>query len=226
MGSWLQIVIFGILITYLTGCSNFLKSKSTSEYPKHWWQEVPKAELASWEISPNSFKEADNTVVLSKRNELGRFSNLSPDSFVLDGVEYASVEALWQSLKYPESAQDERYSQNVNWKLTRKEVQNLSGFEAKRAGDAANEIMKKLNIKWVSYNGKKIFYTGEDQQIHFELIKRAIKAKLESNPDLKNLLIKTANLNLVPDHKIKEDAPPAYKYHHIYMSFRSEYLSK
>ena len=51
-------------------------------YPDVWWQEVPVAQLPGWEIPPQSADRSKGEVVLSKRNELGQFSNLgSADLF-------------------------------------------------------------------------------------------------------------------------------------------------
>jgi hypothetical protein len=206
------------------GCAYVSKNWSSGSdfvsYNELWWKPIAKEDLASWEIAPQDADRSKNEVILSKRNELGQFSNLQYSPFVLDGVKYASVEALWQSLKFPEISEDERNDKKVAWKFTRDQVRELSGFEAKKAGDHANENMKSLGITWVTYNQKKMDYSKADQSLHYELIFRAIEAKLQQNPQLLQLLARTKGLTLLPDHKPKENAPPAYKYNEIYMKLR------
>lgn len=219
-----QSLIFGLLFTGCVSASqNASLSVSGDGYPDVWWQPVPADQVSSWEIPPQAADRAKGEVVLSKRNELGQFSNLQAAAFTLDGDRYASVEALWQSLKYPESVNDERFKdKTLTWAYTRDEVKELTGFEAKKAGDLANANMKKLGIKWVTYKGRKIEYSGKDKVEHYELILRACRAKLQENPALVQLLRRTGNLKFMSDHKQAADSPPAYKYHEIYMKLRSE----
>ncbi|AGH95780.1 NADAR family protein [Pseudobdellovibrio exovorus] len=211
-----------ILSILLAGCVSGGHSQIKDGYPDVWWQAVPEAELPSWEIPPQAADRSKGEVILSKRNELGQFSNLPASEFSLDGLKYASVEGLWQSLKYPESATDERARKDLVWPYTRAEVRALSGFEAKKAGDLANANMKKLGIKWVTYKGRKIEYNGRDQEVHYELILNACRAKLRDNPELVRLLLSTGDLTFLADHRQKADSPPAYFYHEIYMRLRAE----
>lgn len=44
------------------------------DYPAEWFKEIPRSEAESWEILPQDAKEGE--VILSKRTELGIFSNL------------------------------------------------------------------------------------------------------------------------------------------------------
>lgn len=191
-------------------------------FPNAWWKEVPADQLPGWEIPPQSADRSKGEVVLSKRNELGQFSNLGPAGFVLDGQTFGSVEGLWQGMKYPESQSDERVKDGIEWPYTRAEVMAMKGFEAKKAGDLANANMKKLGIKWLTYRGKKMVYNGEDAEQHYELILRACRAKLEQNPELARLLLNTKNLTFFADHKQNPDSLPSYKYHEIYMKLRAE----
>lgn len=192
-------------------------------YPDIWWQPVPVADLKSWEISPDSANRSKGEVVLSKRNELGQFSNLAPVGFTMDGIKYASVEGLWQGMKYPENANDERLKNpSIKWPHTREEVYAMTDFEAKDAGDEASAIMKKLGIAWVTYQGQKIEYKGKDTQLHYELILEACRLKVAQNPDLQKLLLSTNDLKFFPDHKQDPKSPPAYFYHEIYMKIRAE----
>lgn len=218
-----------ILNLLLFGCASQDKMRSVvvDSYPDIWWQ--PVTEVAEWEIPPQSARREAAEVVLSKRTELGKFSNLQAIEFYFEGEHYGSVEGLWQALKYPENADDERSkSPDVAWPYTRAQVMKLSGFEAKKAGDAASANMKKLGIKWVTYKGKKLNYSGSDEETaeHYDLILRACRAKLAAEPALVKLLLQTGNLKFLSDHKQKADSPPAYKYHEIYMKLRTEYQPK
>lgn len=217
------LVIVTFLGSLLSSCALFSKSTVADSYPDHWWQEVPKDQLASWEISPHMANRQNKEVILSKRNELGQLSNFTPAAFTLDGVTYASIEGLWQSLKYPEGSDDERLKDpKIQWPLTRDQVRQLSSFEAKRAGDVAGANMKKLGINWISYKGEKIDYKGQGQLKHYDIILRASRAKLEAHPEIKEILFKTRGLKLFADHAQRPDDPPAYRYYDIYMKLRDE----
>ncbi len=194
-----------------------------AQYPDAWWQPVPEAELKSWEIPPQAADRTKDEVILSKRTELGQFSNLAPTSFTMDRIKYASIEGLWQGMKYPENAQDERLKDpSVFWPYTREQVYAMSDFESKAAGDLANANMKKLGIKWITYEGEKVEYNGSGVQRHYEIILRASREKIAQNPKLKKLLISTGDLKFSPDHTQQPNANPAYRYHEIYMKIRSE----
>lgn len=220
-----------ILNLLLFGCASQEKVKTLVNYayPDIWWQAVPESQVAEWEIPPQNAKREAAEVVLSKRTELGQFSNLQAIEFDFEGEHYGSVEGLWQALKYPEDKNDERsQGPDVVWPYTRAQVMKLSGFEAKKAGDVASANMKKLGIKWVTYKGKKLNYSGsaEETAEHYGLILRACRAKLAAAPAIQRLLLQTGNLKFLSDHKQKADSPSAYKYHEIYMKLRTEHLTE
>ena len=216
-----------IILSSLTSCASLLQNSSTDSYPDVWWQPVPPDQLAGWEVPPNAANRAAGEVILSKRNELGQLSNFAAASFTLDGDNYASIEGLWQALKYPENADDERLKDSsIVWPFTRAQVMNMVAFDAKKAGEAASSNMKKLGIKWVTYKGQKIFYSGIDQDKHYDVMLRASRAKLENNPKIKSILMSTKTLKLLPDHKQPPDAPPAYHYYDIYMKLRAEFQTQ
>ena len=218
---WFSLIFSGLLFGCASG--NKVTTAFTDGYPDIWWQTLPEDQIASWEIPPQAAHREKYEVVLSKRNELGQFSNLQAAKFYLDGEFYESVEGLWQSMKYPEDKNDERMKNPaVIWAFTREQVTKLSGFEAKRAGDLASANMKTLGITWVTYKGHKIDYTGKESTQHYDLILRACRSKLAAHPELVELLRRTEKLSLMADHKQKPDSPPAYKYHEIYMKIRSE----
>lgn len=192
-------------------------------YPDIWWKAVPPEELASWEIGPQAADRKKGEVILSKRNELGMLSNFYAASFTFEGRRYASIEGLWQSLKYPEGPNDERLADpNVKWPFTRDQVENMTAFEAKDAGKIASDNMKKLNIKWVTHKGKKIYYSspGEGQQEHYKVIFNATVQKITQNESVKALLLKTGDLKLLPDHAQDPNSGPAYAYFTIAMNIR------
>lgn len=215
-----------LFVVLFSGCVHAQTDNSVSVgpdgFPNVWWKEVPADQLPGWEVPPQSADRTKGEVVLSKRNELGQFSNLGPAGFVLDGQEYGSVEGLWQGMKYPETKEDERNKEGIQWAYTRAQVFAMKGFEAKKAGDLANANMKQLGIRWLTYQGRKIVYNGEDAPFHYELILRACRAKLDQNPELTKLLLSTKNLTFMADHKQAPDSLPSYKYHEIYMKLRAE----
>lgn len=107
--------------------------------------------------------------------EQQKLSNLYPSPFTLDNIRYASVEAFWMSIKYPE------------WDPRRVEIRELSGLAAKKSGKDAKDI------KTLHYQGKEIIVGSSD---HHALMKRAIRAKLEQNPDILNTLLDTGDKKL------------------------------
>ncbi|MGZ3691300.1 MAG: NADAR family protein [Pseudobdellovibrio sp.] len=220
MKSFIAVLIF---ISALTSCKSMQNKVGSDGYPDIWWKEVPKAQLAGWEISPSEADRSKHEVILSKRNELGQFSNFNYDPFELDGDQYASIEGLWQSMKFPEGPDDERLKdKSIVWPFTRAQVAQMSSFEAKHAGDIGGENMKKLGIKWITYKGQKLDYHGADQDKHYDIILRATKAKLAAHPEIKELLMKTKGLKFFPDHHQGPHDPPAYHYFDIYMKLRDE----
>jgi predicted NAD-dependent protein-ADP-ribosyltransferase YbiA (DUF1768 family) len=217
----LKILFVSLLLT--AGCVATGQKTTGDNYPDIWWKEVPKDQLAGWEIPPQAADRSKGEVILSKRNELGKLSNFHPAPFELDGIRYASIEGLWQSMKYPENAEDERNrDKDVVWPHTRAQVEGMSAFEAKKAGSAASANMKKLGIKWITYKGEKLYSSGPDTKRHYEIIESATRAKLAANPDIKELLLRTGNLKLLPDHVQPAGMPPAYQYFDIYMKLRAE----
>ena len=197
--------------------------RASDGYPDEWWKPVPAEDLASWEIGPQAANRAKGEVILSKRNELGMLSNFQAAPFTFEGRKYASIEGLWQSLKYPEGPNDERLADpTVKWPFTRDQVENMSAFEAKDAGKVASANMKKLNIKWVTHKGKKIFYSapGAGQQEYYEMIFKATVEKVLQNEPVKTVLLKTGSLNLLPDHAQDPNSGPAYGYFKIAMKIR------
>lgn len=200
-------------------CAQVLAGVST--YNPDWWKEIPRSEAKDWEILPQDAKAGE--VILSKRTELGVFSNLAFSPFELDGIRYNSIEGLWQGMKYPDPLLPEDPRLELSgWTHKRSEVYLLSDWESKNAGTEANAITKKAGIDWISYKNKKFNYRdmGEGSLFHLELITRATKEKIEQNPKIKELLLKTKGLLLKPDHKQNDKDPASYRYFDILMKIR------
>src|ERR1700721_1523819 len=142
-----------MILTALSLAVAFLAQ--ATNYPAHWWTPVPGDQKASWEILPQAAKPGE--VILSKRNELGILSNFAATTFTLRGKRYASVEGFWQMMLYPEAPGDPRARDSgIVWPHTREEVAGMTAFEAKDAGTAAEENMRKMGIDWVTFEGKRI----------------------------------------------------------------------
>jgi predicted NAD-dependent protein-ADP-ribosyltransferase YbiA (DUF1768 family) len=96
-------------------------------------------------------------------------SNLAYSPFVLNGKHYNSVEGLWQGFKFDDEKK-------------REEIAQLWGIEAKKAGRKAPKATE------FEYQGEK-FKVGSEE--HQNLMRQAIKAKLEQNPHVLKLLLAT-----------------------------------
>jgi predicted NAD-dependent protein-ADP-ribosyltransferase YbiA (DUF1768 family) len=189
-------------------------------YPAHWWRAVPAEGKPSWEVLPQ--EAGSGQVILSKRNELGLLSNFAATPFNYRGRQYASLEGFWQMMLYPEGPGDPRLGSNVEWKYTRAEVANLVAFEAKRAGELAEENMRRLGIDWVSFEGKRFPYRSQEPGEHYRLIVEATWAKVRQNGDVRRVLLSTGDLVLRPDHHTEPGAPPEWRYFELYMKIRNE----
>lgn len=195
---------------------------SPSQYPAHWFAPVERDPSKPWEILPQ--EAGPGEVILSKRHELGLLSNFAATPFTYRGKRYASLEGLWQSMLYPESTIDGRPDprSKLSWPHTRTEVEQMVAFEAKTAGKAGEEAMKKLGIDWVSFEGRKFPYRPEQPGEHYRIIVEAMRAKLEQNPRVKEVLLQTGNLRLRPDHHPEPNAPHAWRYFEIWENIRAE----
>ena len=209
------------LSTLLLFFLSTLSFASVGDYPAHWWQEVDRDTAPGWEVLPQDAKEGE--VILSKRNELGVLSNFAATDFIYKGTLYKSVEGFWQSLKYPETDTDVRATtQGIEWPYTRVEVEQMTGFLAKKAGGYANSNMREMGIDWVTFQGKRIKFWTDIKGVHYELIKDALRTKAIQNPSVMKVLMSTGDLVLRPDH-IMGEAPPAWFYNRIWMELRKEF---
>ncbi|KHD88807.1 MAG: hypothetical protein OM95_06680 [Bdellovibrio sp. ArHS] len=189
-------------------------------YPAHWWKSVPREQAKSWEILPQDAGIME--VVLSKRNELGLLSNFADASFVFHGVCYPTVEAFWQMMKYPETENDPRWTWAKKWKYTREEVSQMNGYAAKSAGGYANFLMEKNNANWVTFEGKVFPFATKEPAEHYNLIYAALIEKLRQNPIVLEVLMKTNDLKLLPDHGVSEKSPREWHYYLLWMDIREQ----
>lgn len=191
------------------------------QYPAHWWTPVVDAHKPGWEVLPQAAQPGQ--VILSKRNELGLLSNFAATPFTLHGTRYASVEGFWQMMLYPEGPNDPRaLATSLTWPHTRAEVAQMTSFEAKAAGDVGEENMRKLGIDWVSFDGRRMPYRSMVKGEHYRLIVEAMRAKLTQNPKVREVLLSTGNLTLLPDHIQEASAPPEWAYFTLWMEIRAE----
>jgi hypothetical protein len=144
-----------ILLMTPVGCLTRAEDSSprtTSKYPAHWWTPINDPKKPAWEILPQAARPGE--VILSKRNELGILSNFAATPFTYRGVRYASVEGFWQMMLYPEGPSDPRaQAAFLKWPFARTEVAAMTAFQAKAAGDIAEDNMRKLGIDWVTFEG-------------------------------------------------------------------------
>lgn len=104
-----------------------------------------------------------------------RLSNFSPDAFVLDDEEFASVEGFVQGTKFPEG-------------------NPLRQQAFKSVGKDAKRLCVNAENKFVWWKGQTIPYGSSE---HHALIERAIRAKFEQNEAAMRALISTGNLTLI-----------------------------
>jgi hypothetical protein len=185
---------------------------------------VSKAEAPGWEILPQESKPGE--VILSKRNELGLLSNFAPTPFVFHHRRYASLEGFWQAMKYPENPADVRATfPGVRWRCTRAEVGQMTGFNAKRAGDLANTNMTVMHIDWVTFEGHRMEYRPAQPGDHYRLIVAITWQKVLQNAEVRRVLLSTGKLVLEPDHYQEPNAPAAWRYYEILTDIRSRLQS-
>jgi predicted NAD-dependent protein-ADP-ribosyltransferase YbiA (DUF1768 family) len=110
-------------------------------------------------------------------------SNLANTPFELDGKTYASVEAFWQWLKF--SSEENR-----------RRVSEMFWIASKKIGDAGDNREGRFEYLWRQY------LVGSTE--HHELMYRAIRAKLEQNPETLKLLLETGNVPIIHEPRKKD----------------------
>lgn len=182
---------------------------------------MPETGKPDWEILPQAAKPGE--VILSKRHELGILSNFAATPFTLRGKRYASVEGFWQMMLYPEGPGDPRATfPGIQWKHTRDEVGQMTAFAAKDAGTLGEENMQRMKIDWVTFEGRRFPYRSMQQGEHYALILDAMRAKLGQNPQVRQTLLSTGDLRLLPDHYQEDNPPEEWRYYRIWMQLRAE----
>lgn len=128
---------------------------------------------------------------------------------------------------YPDGSGDPRAkAPGIVWGHTREEVAGMIGFDAKDAGTAAEENMRRMGIDWVSFESRRIKYRSKKRADHYDLIVAAMRAKMEQNPKVRETLLATGDLILLPDHTPEAGAPAEWSYFRVWMEIRKELQSK
>lgn len=213
-----------MLVGVLTSCASKKVSpvfEIKSSYPISWFEPVPKEQKYSWEVLPQEAQPGE--VILSKRNELGILSNFAATPFEYRNKKYASVEGFWQMMLFPEGKNDPRAKcRKAKWRYSREQVGQMVAFEAKRAGEEALLNLKACKIDWVSFEGERFTYWSNVPGRHYQLILDAMKAKIEQNPKVREVLTRTKGLKLRPDHHTEENAPLEWRYYDLWMKIRDQ----
>ena len=93
-------------------------------------------------------------------------------------------------------------------------------------GILANDYGVDLDsIDWVTFEGRRMPYRSRNKGEHYRLIVEAMRAKLAQNPAVRQILLSTGSLILLPDHIQEPNAPPEWAYFRIWMELRTELQS-
>jgi predicted NAD-dependent protein-ADP-ribosyltransferase YbiA (DUF1768 family) len=213
-------VVIVLALVCLTAPGVPAQQAPASGFPAHWFAAIPEDQAQWWEILPQ--EAGPGEVILSKRHELGIFSNLAPTPFYFHGKRYASAEGFWYSLAYPEGPDDPRFkAPGITWKFTREQVSQMTMFDAKDAGGLAEQNMAAMGINWVTFEGRRMKYMDTQKGDHYQLISKVIWEKVRQNPPVRDLLLSTGDLVLKPDNFDSLRDLPAWRYFDIYMEIRA-----
>jgi predicted NAD-dependent protein-ADP-ribosyltransferase YbiA (DUF1768 family) len=86
--------------------------------------------------------------------------------------------------------------------------------------------MARMNIGWVSFEGRHFEYRSQTPGEHYRLIVAATHEKVNQNADVRRVLLATGDLVLKPDHHQEANAPPEWRYFEILMGIRAELRRK
>jgi len=98
----------------------------------------------------------------------------------------------------------------------------MTAFEAKNAGTIGEKNMERMGIDRVTFEGGRMRYRSAEKAEHYRLIVDAMRAKLDQNPEVSQILLSTGNLILLPDHVQERNPPAQWLYNKIWMEIRSE----
>jgi predicted NAD-dependent protein-ADP-ribosyltransferase YbiA (DUF1768 family) len=123
--------------------------------------------IARQELSPEN---RPLNVASNAHEKIGRaLSNFAPRPFILNGERFQSVESWYQGLKWPDQKK-------------RDELAKLDGRTAKKEGRGAARSLQ------FQYRNRDYVFGGEE---HHQLIREAIKASLEQNPQISEAFSET-----------------------------------
>ncbi|MGE3935458.1 MAG: NADAR family protein [Rhodospirillaceae bacterium] len=139
-------------------------------------------------------------ITRSVESTFAAISNLARTPFEIDGETYASVEAFWQAIKFPDPAR-------------RKAIARLHGPEAKDAGRAAGRPAV------IDYGGRSVAVGGPD---HWALMEAACRAKFTQHAGARAALLATGRRPLT--HRVRQDSRtiPGAIMAEIWMRIRAE----
>lgn len=146
----------------------------------------------------NACNIAINILFSSESDSIKAISNLGHTPFIMDDVQFESVEAFWQSLKFN--------------KGERSEIAKLFGKEAKKFGNRVKYT------KYIMYKDQRIRVGSAN---HWELMETACRNKFNQNEFAKKALLETGIRPLY--HKPRKDSKtiPGTIMAGIWMNIRS-----
>lgn len=159
------------------------------------------ASLASLGPQPDACREPINVHSEHPDRQIAIIANLAPTPLTLDGVRYACVEAFWQSLRFPPDQ--------------RPRIAAMDGPSAKRASQ------DQPYGTHVLYDGKAIPVGAYP---HWQLMRRACKAKFEQNENARAALLATGERPLI--HRVRRDSRtiPGVIMADIWMALRRRFM--
>lgn len=170
-----------------------------------------------------AYKIAAGTIIAKKHLEAniisyGKYplvSNFANTHFTFGGKQFRSAEAFIHYIKYPENH------------LDKKKVAKLRGKEAKNA--VSGEIRAKINDLLIVGETPKVYWQGKEidyrSDEHYSLIKEALRAKFEQNPEAYKQLMATGDRVLIHNTGRKENkntSLPAVEFCRILTELRQE----
>ncbi len=161
------------------------------------------AHLAALGPQPQACREPINVQSGNPDPQIRLIANLAPTPLTLDGVHYACVEAFWQSLRFPPE-----------------ERPRIAAMDGPAAKDASYQ----------QPYGTHVHYRGEAIPVgtyaHWQLMRRACRAKFEQNEDACAALLATGERPLI--HRVRRDSRtiPGVVMADIWMALRTQLRRK